>query len=125
MQFVLVGIGGAVGSVARYAIVLAFADLAPTTFPLGTVLVNITGSALIGALAGLASTRHALNPQFAQFLMVGVCGGYTTFSSFSLQTFELLRLGRPIQAMVNVTVSVLICVVATTLAHRWVVSKFY
>jgi len=125
MQFVLVGIGGAVGSVARYAIVLAFADLAPTTFPLGTVLVNITGSALIGALAGLASTRHALNPQLAQFLMVGVCGGYTTFSSFSLQTFELLRLGRPIQAMVNVTVSVLICVVATTLAHRWVFNKFY
>jgi len=57
--------------------------------------------------------------------MVRVCGGYTTFSSFSLQTFELLRMGRPVQAIVNVTVSVLICLIATTLAHRWVVSKFY
>ena len=124
MQFVLVGIGGALGSIARYAMVLAFADFAPTTFPVGTVVVNILGSTLIGGLAGLASTRHALNPDLALFLMVGVCGGYTTFSSFSLQTFELLRTGRAAQAIANVIVSVLVCLVATTLAYRWVVIRF-
>ncbi|HKM65089.1 MAG TPA: fluoride efflux transporter CrcB [Acidisphaera sp.] len=124
MQFVLVGIGGALGSIARYAMVLAFTELAPSTFPLGTVIVNILGSALIGGLAGLASTRHAMSPELATFLMVGVCGGYTTFSSFSLQTFDLLRSGRPIQAIANVTVSVVFCLVATTLAYRLVVGKF-
>jgi fluoride exporter len=122
MQFVLVGLGGALGSVARYAMVLAITEFAPSTFPLGTVLVNILGSALIGALAALAA-RDAMHTDLALFLMVGVCGGYTTFSSFSLQTFELLRIGRPIQALVNVTASVLLCLIATMLSYRWAIWK--
>ena len=123
MQFLLVGLGGALGSIARYVMVLAFAETAPMSFPLGTVVVNILGSGLIGGLAGLLTTRHALDANLARFLTVGVCGGYTTFSSFSLQTFELLRTGRPVQAITNVTVSVLACLFATAVAYRWAVAR--
>ena len=98
MHFLLVGPGGAVGSVARYALVLPF--------------------------AGLASTRHALSPDVALFLMVGVCGGQSTVSSFSLPTFELLRMGHPVQAIADDT-AVVASPVTTTLAHRWVIPTFY
>jgi CrcB protein len=113
--FVLVAIGGAIGSVGRFWMAIAVARLTGTGFPWGTVLINILGSCLIGWLAGLSLAGRMPNADSLRaFAMAGVCGGFTTFSSFSLQTVELMREGQPLAAAANVCVSVILCLLATT-----------
>jgi CrcB protein len=107
----LVAIGGAAGSVARFWVALAVGRLTGPAFPWGTILINIVGSFVIGWLAAVFAQRPAASWQ--AFTMVGICGGFTTFSAFSLQTFDLLRAGRAPEALANVAVSVLLCVAAT------------
>jgi len=85
LRVILLAVGGALGTLARYGLNGVIANHAPT-FPLGTLLVNITGCFAIGLLAPLT-----LRPEWRLFLMVGFCGGYTTFSSYALQTFDLAR----------------------------------
>jgi len=89
------------------------------TFPWGTILVNVTGSFVIGLFATLTDPegRWLVSPTFRQFIMVGMCGGYTTFSSFSLQTLSLAREGQYLEAGANVLVSVLFCLLAVWLGH--------
>ena len=89
------------------------------TFPVGTLAVNITGSLLIGLLAALADTegRLLISPLARSFLMIGVLGGYTTFSSFSLQTLNLAREGEWLYASANVMLSVVLCLVGVWLGH--------
>jgi CrcB protein len=88
-----VALGGAVGSVARYLVGIGAGRLFGTNFPWGTLIINITGSFVIGLFAGLFATRWNL-PQAARiFLIVGFCGGYTTFSTFSLDSFYLIERG--------------------------------
>ena len=86
-----VGLGGSLGAMARYGVGLALP--ARGGFPLATLLVNFLGSFLIGILAGLAE-RNRMNDALSLFLKTGVCGGVTTFSTFSLETVELFRGGR-------------------------------
>ncbi|MEI7728418.1 MAG: fluoride efflux transporter CrcB [Verrucomicrobiota bacterium] len=121
MQYFLVAAGSAVGGLARFWISGAIANRVGQTFPWGTILVNISGSFLIGFLAALISTEGRLGPkhhQFInQFLMIGVCGGYTTFSSFSLQTLTLVQGGEWLQAGANVGVSVVACLIGVWLGH--------
>jgi len=95
LSYLLVGIGGAIGSVARFWMSGLIATRFGQTFPLGTLVVNVTGSFVIGLFAALseAEGRWLVNPSFRQFFMIGVYGGYTTFSSFSLQTLALAREG--------------------------------
>lgn len=102
-----VAAGGAMGSVARYWIGVWSILLLGQTFPWGTLFVNVTGSFVIGMAASLPGSDL-----WRQFLMVGVCGGYTTFSAFSLQTFVLARTGVSAAAAVNVLLSVAICLAA-------------
>jgi CrcB protein len=89
------------------------------SFPWGTLLVNISGSVVIGFLAALIGTGSRLNPKLhpfvLQFFMIGICGGYTTFSSFSLQTLQLLRDGHLLHASLNVVLSVVLCLVGVWL----------
>ena len=106
MPTVLVALGGALGSVARYWVALAAAPWSQSV-PWGTVGINIVGSFVIGAVAGLAPTDAT-----RLFVMTGICGGFTTFSAFSLQTFELLRAGAWGRALLNVAASVLFCTLA-------------
>ena len=121
IAYLWVALGGALGSVSRYWLnnLITNKFSAAAVFPLGTMAINVTGSFLIGIFAGLAVPEGRLDPQSrvftTQFLMIGVCGGYTTFSSFSLQTLNLLREREWLYAGGNVLLSVVLCMVAVWL----------
>ncbi|MEE2667329.1 MAG: fluoride efflux transporter CrcB [Pseudomonadota bacterium] len=88
MSFILVAIGGALGSVFRYSIGILFSSFSLTTFPWGTLFVNITGSFLMGIVFFIS--KDFLSEEFKLFLSVGLLGGYTTFSAFSLDVINML-----------------------------------
>ena len=109
-----IAIGGAMGTMGRYGVSRAFAFWFGETFPWGTLAVNVSGSFLIGLLAGLTTdpnSRFLIAPDMRQFLLVGMCGGYTTFSSFSLQTLSLIREGDMMEAGSNIVMSVVFCLI--------------
>src|SRR5829696_4712426 len=108
VNFVLVGIGGAVGSMMRHGVGVAVARISPSRVtPYATMTVNLAGCLAIGVLAGLvASQRLAMAPPVRAFLFVGVLGGFTTFSSFGLDTFTLASGGRSGAAAINALVQV-------------------
>jgi CrcB protein len=102
-DLLLVASGGAIGSTLRYLVSeSAQLVLSAAVFPLGTLAVNISGSLLIGLFAGLAEYRQMFGSGARLLLVVGVLGGYTTFSAFSLETLSLLRSGQSLLALVNV-----------------------
>ena len=116
--YLWIGMGGALGSMGRYGVSRIFAFWFGETFPWGTLVVNVSGSLLIGLLAGLTSdpnSRFLIAPDMRQFLLVGICGGYTTFSSFSLQTLALMREGDMLEAGSNIVMSVIFCLMAVWL----------
>ena len=118
--YLFVAAGGAAGSVARYAIGLAVARLTGPGFPWGTVLINIAGSFVIGWFAELTAPygRMPATEATRALVMAGLCGGFTTFSAFSLQTIDLLRAGQTTRAVANVVGSVVLCLLATALGMR-------
>ena len=109
-----VAAGGALGSLARYWLAAAVTALTGPRFPWGTLLINVAGSAIIGlvAAATLTPARVAMHPDLRVFLMVGICGGFTTFSAFSLQTLELLQSGDIWPAACYIVGSLVFCMVA-------------
>jgi CrcB protein len=119
LTYLLVALGGAIGSVARAWVGVTAVRLVGAGFPWGTMVINVVGSLVIGIVAAtaLSPTRTLVTQEVRIFLMVGFCGGFTTFSSFSLQTFELMREGRPVAALANVALSVVLCVVATAAGY--------
>lgn len=112
-----VAAGGALGSVARFWLTTAVTALLGPRFPYATLLINVSGSLLIGLVAGLSLTpaRVAIHPELRIFLMTGICGGFTTFSSFSLQTLELIQAGEIALALLYIAGSVALCLVAVWL----------
>jgi protein CrcB len=119
MTYIWIGIGGALGSMARAWLALAVARVAGAQFPWGTILINILGSFAIGFFGTLTTndSRFAAPADLRAFVMVGICGGFTTFSSFSLQTLELARDGRIAQAAGNIGISVVCCLLAVTAGY--------
>jgi fluoride exporter len=119
IAYLWVAIGGALGSVGRYWLSGFVADHYRGIFPLGTLAVNVSGSFVIGFLAALTETesRTFASPGFRQFLMIGICGGYTTFSSFSLETLKRLQDGEWLYASANVILSVVLCMIAVWLGY--------
>jgi CrcB protein len=114
-----VAIGSALGGVGRFALSIAIAERIGGLFPWGTLIVNVTGSFVIGLFGSLAwPGGHLLSGDNSRlFVMVGLCGGYTTFSAFSLQTLDLMRLGDWPRAAAYVVASVGLCLVAVWLGH--------
>lgn len=110
MIWIYVAVGGAIGSIARHEVGKAIAHVSPThVTPYATALVNLVGCFVIGFLAGLvASHRMTMSPAWRAFVFVGILGGFTTFSSFGLDTFSLAHGGRPVYAAVNVLVQVVV-----------------
>ena len=114
----LIAVGGAVGTLARYLISVAAVPFGHT-LPWGTILINVSGSFVIGFFGTLTLSqgRHPLPETARLFIMVGFCGGFTTFSSFSLQTLDLMRHGSLMRALINVVASVVLCVGAVAIGH--------
>jgi CrcB protein len=113
-----IAFGGALGSVARYWIALWALPIS-RDLPWGTILINVIGSFAIAFFGTLTteSGRHPLPDTARLFFMVGVCGGFTTFSSFSLQTLDLMRGGAPARALANILLSVALCLGAVSLGY--------
>ena len=114
MAYVWIAIGSALGGVARYWCSGVAARLIGETFPWGTLIVNVVGSFIIGFFATLTGPdgRVFASSAARQFVMIGFCGGYTTFSSFSIQTLNLVQDGEWLQAGGNIVGSVVLCLVA-------------
>jgi len=107
LLILLVGIGGFIGAVMRYLVTDWVQDIFRAfSLPYGTITVNITGCLLIGLLAGLSENRNLLGPETRALLLIGVLGGFTTFSTFSYETLELLRAGESMAAFSNVGLQV-------------------
>jgi fluoride exporter len=114
----IVMLGGALGTLARY-VVSVLALPVSRDLPWGTIGINVSGSLLIGFFGTLtlAHGRYPVSENMRLFVMIGFCGGYTTFSSFSLQTLDLLRAGAVMRALANIVASVVMCVCAVAVGH--------
>ncbi len=119
MAWLWVSLGSAIGGAARYWLSGAVAARWGEAFPMGTLAVNVLGSAVIGAIAASIEPegRLWLSPAARDFVMLGVLGGFTTFSSFSLQTLNLARDGEWLWAGANIVGSVVLCLVAVWLGY--------
>lgn len=104
-KIALVGLGGCIGTIARYCIVQYSGKVFSADFPYGTLAVNIIGSLVIGLIYGLADGRNLFTPEVKLFLTAGLCGGFTTFSSFSYESFDLFRSGQVATALLYMGLS--------------------
>ena len=117
LKILLIAAGGGAGSVLRYLMAGWVQRLVGETFPAGTLVVNMTGCLLIGVLSALFSAT--LIPEaYRMAVLVGVLGGFTTFSTFGLETFTLLNSGQALRALANVLLSVFVGLAAVWFGHR-------
>jgi fluoride exporter len=114
-QLLAIAAGGAVGALLRYGTSVAVHSRLGAAFPYGTLTVNILGSLLMGFLYIWLTERLAAGPALRAFLLIGVLGAFTTFSTFSIETVNLMEAGHAGKALVNVLVSVIVCVTAAAL----------
>lgn len=117
MNYLIIGIGGFVGAISRYALAIWIEQRWSHTFPLGTFVINVSGSFLIGLLMVLFTERFLVNPQWRLLLVVGFLGAYTTFSTFEYETGALLKDGEWLFAMLNVVGSVVAGFIALKLGE--------
>jgi CrcB protein len=119
LTYLWIAIGSALGGMARYGCSRAVALRFGETFPWGTLTVNIVGSMVIGFVAALSApeSRVMISPNARQFIMVGLCGGFTTFSSFSLQTLQMVRNRDFAEAGGNILLSVAACMAAVAIGY--------
>ena len=109
---VFIAIGGAFGAVLRYGASLSVYSLLGRGFPYGTLFVNVSGSLLMGLLSVIMLERFNIDPEWRAAVLVGVLGSFTTFSTFSIETLNLLEQGDVMRATANIVLSVLVCLAA-------------
>jgi len=112
----LVAVGGALGALARYG-VGGWIHRHVVAFPAGTLTINVLGCFVIGGVLYLTVDRPTLSPEMRAFLTIGILGGFTTFSTFGYETFELLRDGAVVRALMNIGLNVLLGLLAVWLGH--------
>ena len=115
MQVMAIAIGGASGALLRFWTSQGVHLLFGRSFPFGTLAVNVIGSFLMGILTVYLLERTQLSPEWRAALLIGLLGAFTTFSTFSIETFNLLEQGEQLKALMNVVLSVGLCLVATGL----------
>src|SRR3990172_6002372 len=113
----IIGIGGFLGAISRYGVALWIGQRWGRNFPLGTFIINVSGSFFIGLLMSLFAERFMVNPQWRLLLIVGFLGAYTTFSTFEYETGALMKDGEWLIAMLNVVMSVIVGFVALKLGE--------
>ena len=113
MSLLVIFLGGGIGAVARYSLQGVVYRVYGTSFPYGTLIVNIIGCFLIGVSMIAMEERFLVNPMLRTFFTIGVLGGFTTFSSFSYETIALFRDGQVLFGSINVVASVMTCLLAT------------
>jgi len=111
VDYVWIGIGAAVGANARYVLGQLVAPRLGSDFPFGTLIINVTGSLLIGLIFTLLADRLLADTHWRLLLVIGLLGGYTTFSTFSLETIAMLQVGRWVPAFVYAGASVMLSLV--------------
>ena len=116
--YLCVALGGALGTVARYGLSILALPIS-RNLPMGTLIINVLGSFIIGFFGTLtlANGKYPVPENLRLLVMIGLCGGFTTFSSFSLQTLDLMRNGAFLRAAANVVLSVVLCVGAVAIGH--------
>lgn len=124
MTWLVVALGSALGGMARYGVGMVVARAVGQSFPWGTLLINVVGSFVIGLFGAmtLADGPMPASATVRAFVMVGICGGFTTFSSFSLQTVDLLQAGEAMAAAAYIAASVALCLAGTFLGY-WLASR--
>jgi CrcB protein len=126
LRFLLICLGGAIGTGARYLIAIEAPRVLGTSFPYATLIVNVAGSFLLGAVMHVGLTTALMTPTLRLVLATGVMGGFTTYSTFNYETIEYLREGAFGIAAVNVAATVVLCLMAGALgltAARWLVGS--
>lgn len=117
LRVLLIGAFGFLGTVARYLTQGAVQRLTPGTFPYGTLAVNAIGSFIVGFVAALTLERAAASPLWRTAIMVGFCGGFTTYSAFAYETFELVRTGDPARGLANIAAQLVLGLAAVWLGY--------
>ena len=112
-NLLLVGLGGAIGSIARFLVQRVAALSFSTGFPWGTLMVNLTGCLVIGIIWALTFGKTSISESWGLFLMTGVCGGFTTFSAFSIESVQMMREDRWLTCLIYISASLIIGLIAT------------
>lgn len=118
IECLIVGLGGAIGAVGRYLIGLFPLD-PESGFPVKTLLINVAGAFVIGIIGALAA-KDAMSPRMVMFIKVGICGGFTTFSSFALETHQLIGKGQSFTALMYMALSIFLGLAAVWTADRMI-----
>jgi CrcB protein len=118
-QIIAIALGGSIGALARFWLANLVYDLLGRSFPHGTLFVNVSGSFLMGFLTELMLNRFAATPEYRAALLVGFLGAYTTFSTFSIETLNLLEQGETVKALLNMFLSVVLCLAAVWFGVLW------
>ena len=109
----MIGAGGFIGTVARYLFQQGISKLFPVLFPLGTLAINLTGCFLIGVIYALTERWNILTPEWRIFLTTGFCGGFTTFSTFNYETYNMIRDDQYLYVSLYVGISIIACLALT------------
>ncbi len=118
LVIIIAGLGGFIGTIMRYVLnnVIYHAMDYPL-YPFGTLIINVLGCFFIGLLAGMVETRASISPEIRTFIQIGVLGGFTTFSTFGYETFNLFRDGQFVLAACNILLQVVVGLVAVWLGY--------